>query len=98
MHVNSKMAVGRPPREAHLPLPSGRGDRGGSPCRGGVENGGPWWPGGGLEVAGLWVEPLLLRHPCYCWFVLLLFAGAVGHGWGLRGGGSVIGEDGGARW
>ena len=31
-----------------------RGDRGGLSYRGGVRNGGSWWPRGGLEVAGLW--------------------------------------------
>ena len=63
-YVNSKMVVGRPPRETQLPLPLGRGDRGGSLCHGDDENGGLYGPGGALEAADL----LLASCPyCYCW-------------------------------
>ena len=43
------MVVGRPRREGRLPLLPGRLHRGGSPYRGGVENGGLWWPEEALE-------------------------------------------------
>ena len=81
------MVVGRPPRGAHLPLPPGRGRQVGSSCRGGVRNGDSWWPGEGLEVAGL----CSARAAASCCCV----AGAEEEGWAVSGDGAEEGEDGG---
>ena len=62
IHVNCDLVADRPRREAYPLLPPGRGRRGGSPCRGGVENGGPWWPEWASKVAVYGCRSLLRRH------------------------------------